>query len=172
MWNGLLSMKTEFSTLYVDSGLNFSSLRGKNQFPNQLHGSNTYFWKRASKKNTFCCWRHWRTNCTRWLMLTAFPKRTRNWDFGNNIFHGTVDSVRGKVCSTRCRILFTFYVIHPWNAQHLLQQLNAAPSQFQLSSITPWIRQSSNPGWYLQGHAQRGLVPLKFLTGHQAPLPP
>ena len=36
-------------------------------------------------------------------MLTAVQKRTRNWDFGNNIFHGTVDSVRGKVCSTRCR---------------------------------------------------------------------
>ena len=29
--------------------------------------------------------------------------KRRNVEFGNNIFHGTVDSVRGKVCSTRCR---------------------------------------------------------------------
>ena len=30
------SMETDFRTLYVDPGLNFSSLRRKNQFPNQV----------------------------------------------------------------------------------------------------------------------------------------
>ena len=101
--NKPFSIERGFSTVYVDSGLNFSSLKGKNQFPNQLHGSNTYFWKRASKKNTLICLRRWRVNCTRWWMLRAFSKKTRNWDFGNNIFHGTVDSVHVKVCSKRHR---------------------------------------------------------------------
>ena len=43
-------METEFRTLYVDSGLHFSSLRGKNQFPNQLHGSKYIFLKAGVEK--------------------------------------------------------------------------------------------------------------------------
>ena len=43
-------MGTEFRTLYVDSGLHFSSLRGKNQFPNQLHGSKYIFFKAGVEK--------------------------------------------------------------------------------------------------------------------------
>ena len=43
-------METDFRTVYVDSGLNFSSLRGKNQFPNQLHGSKYIFLKAGVEK--------------------------------------------------------------------------------------------------------------------------
>ena len=35
--------------------------------------------------------------------LPLFKRERGIGIFGNNIFHGTVDSVRGKVCSTRCR---------------------------------------------------------------------
>ena len=35
-WGGPFSMETDFRALYVDSGLNFSSLRRKNQFPNEV----------------------------------------------------------------------------------------------------------------------------------------
>ena len=48
--------------------------------------------------------------------------------------------------------------MHPWNAQHLLQQLNAAPGQFQLSSITPWIKQFSGSH---SGRVWHGRVPPK-----------
>ena len=96
-------METEFRTLYVDSGLHFSSLRGKNQFPNQLHGSKYIFLKAGVEKKLIDLLASLTSQLHSMMDAYSFSKKTRNWDFGHNIFHGTVDSVRVKVCSKRHR---------------------------------------------------------------------